>query len=89
MSEEREEIRKFINQGVNLLVDYPQFVKVTTFEGERTTVYNIKCHASDIGKVIGKHGQTITAMRKLLLGMSVRANFRAVVEIADDEIIVS
>jgi len=38
----------------------------------RTTVYELRLHSQDVGKVIGRQGMTINAIRSLLLAGSAK-----------------
>jgi len=57
---------RLIESIAKMLVDEPATVKVNTVIGERVTVLELKVAKSDLGKVIGKQGQTAQAMRTLL-----------------------
>ncbi len=52
-------------------------------EGSRTTVYELRVGEGDLGKVIGKAGQTAKAIRTLLVAASARQGKRAVLEILE------
>ncbi len=65
------------------LVDHPEAVRITEVQGERTAMYEIRCHADDIGKVIGKNGKTIGAIRLLLATAAARSGRRAVLEVIE------
>ena len=59
------------------LVDDPDQVTVTEVEGENTTVFELRVSQPDMGKVIGKQGRTVLAIRTLLgaAGMKLRKRF--------------
>jgi uncharacterized protein len=59
------------------LVDKPDQVQVRAIEGERVTVFELRVHKSDLGKVIGRQGRTAQAIRTLLnaMGMKLRKRF--------------
>ena len=65
------------------LVDHPEEVSVTEVEGERTTVYELRVGPEDLGKVIGKKGQTAKSIRTLLGAASAKIGKRAVLEILE------
>ncbi len=65
------------------LVEYPDSLKVVALAGVKTRVFEIRCHASDAGKLIGRSGKTISAVRTLVSQVASRQGFRALVEIAE------
>lgn len=73
-----KELVEFI---INALVDHPEDVQITEIDGERTVIFELRCHADDIGKVIGKSGKTVGAIRTLLSTVAARHNKRAMLEV--------
>lgn len=65
------------------LVDEPDEVEVNMIEGEKSTILELKVAASDVGKVIGKHGRIAKALRTILSASSTRSGKRVVLEILD------
>ena len=65
------------------LVDNPNEVKLTEIEGERTVIYELRCNQADLGKVIGKSGKTIGAVRTLISTMAARQGRRAMIEVVE------
>ena len=65
------------------LVDKPEDVVVTEIEGEQTSVIELKVAKEDLGKVIGKQGQTARAMRTILSAASTKIRKRSVLEILE------
>jgi uncharacterized protein len=66
------------------LVDRPDQVVVrpTTAEGGR--IYELQVAPEDVGKVIGRDGRTVNAMRTLLAAAAQRKGEKARLEILDD-----
>jgi predicted RNA-binding protein YlqC (UPF0109 family) len=52
-------------------------------EGEFSLVIELRVAKEDIGKVIGKHGRTITAMRTILNATQAQKDKRHVLEVLD------
>lgn len=58
--------KQLLEYIVKKLVDAPELVEVVSHATDSKDVYEIKVGTQDIGKVIGKEGQTIRALRMLL-----------------------
>ena len=54
-------------------------------DGERVVVFEVRLHPTDVGKVIGKSGRTITAIRTLLTSAAAKNGKRAMLEIIEPE----
>jgi predicted RNA-binding protein YlqC (UPF0109 family) len=65
------------------LVDKPEDVAVTEVGGEKTTLFELRVAASDIGKIVGKQGNTARAMRTILTASGTKMGKRCVLEILD------
>lgn len=65
------------------LVDNPEAVNVTEVEGEQRTILELSVDQSDIGKVIGRQGRTVRALRTLLSAAGVKLQKRFTLEILD------
>lgn len=76
-------LREFIETIAKALVDHPEMVDVREVSGERTTVFELRVGEGDLGKVIGKGGQTARAIRTLLNAVSAKQSKRAVLEIIE------
>ena len=76
-------MREFIEYIVKALVDNPDNVDIKEITGSRTTVYELRVGQGDLGKVIGKNGQTARSIRTLLSAVSARQGKRAVLEILE------
>ena len=68
---------------VKSLVEHPADIRITEVDGERTAIYELRCHADDIGKVIGKSGKTVGAIRTLLATVAARNGRRAIIEVVE------
>ena len=78
-------MKAFIEYVVKALVDYPEQVDIREVDGERVVVFELRLNQTDIGKVIGKSGRTITAIRTLLTSAAAKHGKRAMLEIVEPE----
>ena len=76
-------MKAFIEYVVKALVDHPEEVTVTEVDGERVVVFELRLNQTDVGKVIGKSGRTITAIRTLLTSSAAKQGKRAMLEIIE------
>jgi predicted RNA-binding protein YlqC (UPF0109 family) len=69
---------------VRALVDEPDAVEVGSFaEDERTTVLELRVAERDQGKVIGRGGRTISALRTVMRACGARGERRVLVDLVD------
>ncbi len=65
------------------LVDEPEKVEVTGRETDSRVDLTLRVAQGDMGKVIGRHGRIVKAIRAVMKAASVKANKRVNVEVAD------
>jgi predicted RNA-binding protein YlqC (UPF0109 family) len=76
-------IQELILYIVQAIVDNPDEVSVSAIEGAQTEVLELKVANSDLGKVIGKKGRNIQAIRTILSAVSAKINKRVVLELIE------
>jgi len=76
-------MKEFVEYIAKHLVDNPEAVNVVEVEGEKTTVYELRVGDGDLGKVIGRKGQTAKSIRTLLSAISAKRGKRSVLEILE------
>ncbi len=83
LSAEDSEMKELIEYIAKSLVDQPDAVKVTEVTGERTSVIELSVAEEDMGKIIGKQGRTVSAIRTLLNAASMKQKKRTILEIIE------
>jgi predicted RNA-binding protein YlqC (UPF0109 family) len=78
-------MQAFLEYVVRGLVEHPDAMSITPVERAGTTVYELRLDPSDVGKIIGRQGVTINAIRSLLLAGSAKKGLRCSVEIVEDK----
>lgn len=73
-----EEFLEFVIKG---LVDYPDEIVIFKHEADQRILFNVKVNPEDVGKVIGKHGQTIGAIRAVISAGAARHGLKVAVEL--------
>jgi uncharacterized protein len=77
-------MQAFLEYVVKGLVSHPEAVKVTPVVKDSLTIYELRMHPDDVGKVIGRQGMSINALRSLLLAGSAKKAMRCSLEIVED-----
>lgn len=76
-------MQQFLEYVLRQLIDYPDEMVLTAMETPKKVQFNLRLRQSDVGKVIGKHGQTIAALRNLLGAAAARHGQVAMLEIVE------
>ena len=77
-------MQQFIESVVKQLVDKPDEVNVEAVESEQTVIYELTVGDGDYGKVIGKRGRNISAIRTILFAINAKeGGKRARLEVID------
>jgi len=58
-------MKELVETIVKALVDSPEEVTIKEIEGPKTGILEIRVAKNDIGKVLGKKGKNITAIRNI------------------------
>ncbi len=76
-------MKDLIKRIAQALVDHPEQVEVSEVKGEHVSVLELKVAKEDIGKVIGKKGRNVQAIRTILSAASGKEKKRIVLEIIE------
>ncbi|MGZ5022212.1 MAG: KH domain-containing protein, partial [Chthoniobacterales bacterium] len=68
---------------IRQLVEFPDEIMLSEIANGKTTVFRLQMRQSDVGRVIGRNGQTIHAIRALLASSAARHGQRATLEIVE------
>ncbi len=66
-----------------MLVDEPGQVHIEEFDDEGLLVFEIQVAEGDVGRVIGKQGRTVSALRTILRTVARKNDERATIEIVE------
>jgi hypothetical protein len=78
-------MQAFLEYVVKGLVQQPERVSITAVERGGQTVFELRLDAADAGRVIGRQGQTINAIRALLQAGAARKGVRCSLELVDEK----
>ena len=81
---ENEEYEKQMKAELQEVVSgYLDNVDIKEIEGEKTIVYELKVGTGDMGKIIGRGGKTVNAIRTIIAAASMKQGKRAILEILE------
>lgn len=72
---------ELLMQIIKHIVDNPDEVIVNEVQGERAIVLEIKVAPDDVGKVIGREGRIINALRQIIKAAAGKRNKRVNIEL--------
>jgi uncharacterized protein len=76
-------MKEFLEFVIRQLVDYPDEVMLSEIPSGRMTIFKVQLRQTDVGRIIGRNGQTIQAIRALLTSSAARHGQRATLEIVE------
>jgi hypothetical protein len=76
-------VKELVELIAKSLVDNPDRVQVSQLDGEQTSILELKVAPEDIGKVIGKQGGNVQAIRVILGAAGMKLKKRYVLEIIE------
>lgn len=77
-------MKELVEYITKALVDKPEVAKVTQTDGEGVTIIGIKVAPEDTGKIIGKEGRIINAIRTIAKSAGAKLHKRVTVEVISD-----
>ncbi|MEM7699504.1 MAG: KH domain-containing protein [Verrucomicrobiota bacterium] len=78
-------IQEFLEYVIVQLIEHPEDASVLHEERDGIHCYRLRLHPDDAGRVIGKGGKTISAIRGLAIASAQRNDIRIDIELNEDE----
>jgi len=76
-------MKEFLEFVIRQLVEFSDEVMISEIPSGKTTIFKLQLRQSDVGRIIGRNGQTIHALRALLASSAARHGQRATLEIVE------
>ena len=80
---ENSSIASIVEMLIKALVDDPDQVQVSESKGEQTVIFEARVSKNDMGKVIGRHGRTIEALRTIVGACGSKRKQRCIFQVLD------
>ncbi|MER3581404.1 MAG: RNA-binding protein [Patescibacteria group bacterium] len=78
--------QKVLEEIIKALVNNPDSVKVTRRIDEMGVLLSIKLHPQDMGLIIGRKGETINAIKKIIKTIGVKHHARVNIKVEEPTI---
>lgn len=78
-------IQEFLEYVIVQLIQHPEAASVLHDLDDHRHLYRIRLHPDDAGRVIGRNGKTIGAIRSLAIASAQKHGIRVDVELEEDE----
>ncbi len=76
-------LRDLVQYIAEALVDEPEKVETDILESETSVILELRVSKEDVGKVIGKGGQTAKALRKILSAAATKHHKKSLLQIME------
>ena len=76
-------MKESVEMIVKALVDEVEAVDVRSIDREGATLIEVRVAPGDMGKIIGRQGRTIRALRSLAYAVSLKKRHRYILEIVE------
>jgi predicted RNA-binding protein YlqC (UPF0109 family) len=79
-----KQMKQFIEYTIKQLVDNPDKVFVEENDVDENTIeFKVEVDGEDVGKIIGKKGKNINAIRTLLTALGAKGHKRATLQVVE------
>ena len=77
-------MKELLTEMIKAMVDKPDEVDINLTESENTNIFELRLGDGDVGKVIGKKGKNVMALRTILSAATAKAGGkRSILEIIE------
>jgi uncharacterized protein len=76
-------MKEFLEFVIRQLVEFPDEAMLSEIPNGKMIVFRLQMRQTDVGRIIGRNGQTIQAIRALLASSAARHGQRATLEIVE------
>jgi hypothetical protein len=76
-------MERFLDYVLRQLVDHPDEIVISKEEAPKKTIFRVQLARTDVGKIVGKGGSTVQALRNLLSAAAAKKGEKAFLEIEE------
>jgi uncharacterized protein len=79
----KKTMERFLDYVLRQLVEFPDEMVIIKEDAPKKTVFRLRLAPTDIGRIVGKGGSTIQALRNLLSASAAKKGEKVFLEIAE------
>ncbi|MCK5218032.1 KH domain-containing protein [bacterium] len=76
-------MKQLVEYLARSLVDCPEAVKVSERSGDFGTIVELKVDEKDVGRIIGRQGKTVKAIRQLLAAAAAKSKLKVTLAVQE------
>jgi len=76
--------RPFVEELIKSVVDDPDSIRVEEESEDSTRTFHVHCSPDDVGKVIGKNGRVVSAIRCVVSAVAAKSREKAFIKIVTE-----
>lgn len=77
-------MQAFLELVIHGMVGHPDAVRIESVDRRGETLYRVRVHPDDVGRLVGRRGGTINAIRTLLTAGASRKGIRCSLDLVDE-----
>lgn len=77
-------MQPFLEVVIKGMVEHPDAVRILSREWKGETIFEVYVHPTDMGRLVGRRGNTVNAIRTLLAAGASRKGLRCGLELMDE-----
>ncbi|MBX3745166.1 MAG: KH domain-containing protein [Verrucomicrobiae bacterium] len=78
-------MQDFLETVVRGMVQQPDAVRIEPVQGRGEIIYEVRVHPADMGRLVGRRGNTVNAIRTLLAVGAANKGMRCSLELIDED----
>jgi predicted RNA-binding protein YlqC (UPF0109 family) len=76
-------VKELVELIAKALVDKPDKIQISQIDGEQSSIIELKVAPEDVGKIIGKQGGNVQAIRIILSAAGMKLKKRFILEVIE------
>jgi predicted RNA-binding protein YlqC (UPF0109 family) len=76
-------LRELLEYLLRPLVDDPERVRLDCVETQRVSLFYVRANRGDVGRVLGKQGQTIEDIRSVMEAVAARMDREVIIDVVE------